>query len=133
MSRGTIRVELYDYDPPLLVVTAVKGHFSGQGKSWVSDAALQSFADDLNAYPIEKATLELNEFGHIGSIEISVEPSDLVGHLVVRIGLMDGEAKFPMSSTIYLAAEYSQIARFADQMKLMASGEATVIELTELP
>ena len=46
---------------------------------------------------------------------------------------MDGEAKFPMSSTIYLAAEYSQIARFADQMKLMASGEATVIELTELP
>ena len=129
MSQGTVRFELHDYDALLLVVTAVKDHFSGQGESWISVAALRAFADDLSAYPIHKASLEL----HSSCVEVSVEPADGVGHLRVRVRLLDGEGKFAMNSTIYLAAEFSQIARFADQIRLMASGEISVIEFRELP
>jgi len=111
----------------MLDASIERGHFRGHGETYFPVKALGDFLGSLEAYPLQRADLTLRS---PGIINFSVFPADGVGHLYVQIEVAE-ETEARDLARIRLRTDYSRLARFANQLSLMAQGEVTEIILEE--
>ncbi|SJM29645.1 hypothetical protein [Mesorhizobium delmotii] len=117
------------YDPywPMLDIDIVQGNFRGHGVVYFTINEVSEFMTSLKAYPLERAMLSLKS---PGLLNISVFPTDGVGHLAVRIEVAE-DADAVEFARIQLRTDYSGLSRFHNQLTLMAEGDLNEIVLEE--